>query len=267
MHACRLKEGQTGSCRVRTNRGGKIRSDSYGAVTSLALDPIEKKPLNRFHPGSCILSVGSFGCNMHCPFCQNAEISQVSEKSAEYVRMTPEELASKASALVPEGNIGVAYTYNEPLTFWEFVRDTSVKVHAADLLNVMVSNGMASDAVLDRILPLIDAWNIDVKTFREDLYEKWGGSLAAVKNTVIRAHEHAHVELTMLIIPGENDSTEEMKELSSWIADISPDIPLHISRFFPRWKMKDREPTPVERIYALAETAGENLKYVYRGNC
>ena len=244
-----------------------VRGDSYGAVTSISLDPIEKKPLKRFYPGSCILSVGSYGCNMHCPFCQNAEISQVSKKEAEYVRMTPKQLSEKAEQLVSCGNIGLAYTYNEPLIGWEFVRDTAKLIQEEKLHNVCVSNGMAADAVLDEVLPLIDAWNIDLKTIRPEKYRDWGGDLYTVQNTVRRAAAGSHVELTTLIIPGENDSPEEMEEISAWIAGIDPEIPLHITRFFPRWHMTDREPTPVQKIKELTEIASQRLKWVYRGNC
>lgn len=266
-HHCELSAGQTGLCRVRTNRGGQPVCDSYGAVTALALDPIEKKPLNRFHPGSYILSVGSYGCSMRCPFCQNAEISQCTADRAEFLKLAPEELAGRARELIPRGNIGVAYTYNEPLTWFEYVRDCGKLVHRDGLFNVMVSNGMAADCVLDELLPLTDAWNIDLKTFQRDRYRAWGGDLDTVCNTISRAAACSHVEVTTLVIPGENDTEEEITRISEWLAEISPEIPLHISRFFPRYRMTDRPATPVGTVYALARCARRNLKYVYTGNC
>jgi len=266
-HACVLSEGEEGFCRARANADGHIVSRSYGRITSLSLDPIEKKPLRRFHPGSLILSLGSFGCNMRCPFCQNASISQVSERQAGTAEITPDELARKAEELKSRGNIGLAYTYNEPLTMWEFVRDCAVRIRKKGMQNVMVSNGQAADAVLDEILPLTDAWNIDLKTFDPLRYRKWGGDLETVKNTIRRASGTGHVEVTTLIVPGENDTPEEIDRISSWLAETDPDIPLHLSRFFPRYRMTDRDATDIGLIYMLAERAGKNLHFVYTGNC
>jgi pyruvate formate lyase activating enzyme len=266
-HACVLSEGEEGFCRARANADGHIVSRSYGRITSLSLDPIEKKPLRRFHPGSLILSLGSFGCNMRCPFCQNASISQVSEMQAGTAEIAPDELVRKAEELKSRGNIGLAYTYNEPLTMWEFVRDCAVRIHRKGMQNVMVSNGQATDAVLDEILPVTDAWNIDLKTFDPHRYRKWGGDLETVKNTIRRASGTGHVEVTTLIVPGENDTPEEIDRISSWLAETDPDIPLHLSRFFPRFRMTDRDATDIGLIYMLAERARKNLHFVYTGNC
>lgn len=267
MHHCQLEEGQTGRCRARRNEGGTIVPSGYGHITSMALDPIEKKPLKRFCPGSMILSVGSFGCNLRCPFCQNYEISMAGEADIHTVFMSPEELAGKAQMLRNQGNIGVAYTYNEPLVCWEYVRDTGRLVRELGMKNVIITNGSVSDEALNEILPVTDAMNIDLKGFTEDYYRKLGGDLETVKHFITRASRVCHVELTTLIVPGENDSREEMEELASWVAALNPSIPLHVTRFFPRWKMDDRPATDVERVYALARAARRHLCYVWTGNC
>ena len=266
FHHCQLDEGQTGFCRARAGRGDKIVPLNYGHLTSLALDPIEKKPLRRFHPGSQILSVGSFGCNLRCPFCQNASIAQVGSE-APTRNATPEELANLARVLVPRGNIGVAYTYNEPLVGYEYVRDCAERIHQAGLLNVLVSNGTIEEKSWRELLPLIDAANIDLKGFSDSWYRSLSGDLATVKRNIAIAAEHCHVEVTTLIIPGSNDSPAEMQAEAKWLAAINPHIPLHISRFFPRHHMSDHPPTPVDTIYHLADIAREHLRYVYTGNC
>ena len=276
---CQISEGEVGFCGARTCREGKIVADNYGKITALALDPIEKKPLNRFYPGSLILSVGSYGCNLRCPFCQNHDISWSDQawgfrETAEY--LSPEELAATADYYQSRGNIGVAYTYNEPLIGYEYVRDTARLVHEMGMKNVMVSNGMADLSVLEEISPYIDAMNIDLKGFTDRYYtEVLKGSREMVLEFISRAVQTCHVELTTLIVPGENDSEDEILELSRWISGLDTGkmlssgrkIPLHISRFFPRFHMTDRPATSVPHIYKLAERARENLDYVYTGNC
>lgn len=264
---CDLAEGKTGACKARTCRDGKIVPDNYGRYTALALDPIEKKPLARFCPGSYILSYGSYGCNLFCPFCQNSDISRSDGKEFEET-VTPEQLAGLAERYKVKGNIGIAFTYNEPLVCYEFIRDTARLVKEKGMKNVLVSNGTAELAVLEEIIPYADAMNIDLKSMSEKTYrEVLGGDLNMTKAFIERAVKDCHVELTMLIVPGMNDTEEEMREASSWIAGLSDEIPFHISRFFPRYKMNDRGPTDVTRIYALADIAREKLKYVYTGNC
>ena len=273
---CELKEGQTGFCGARICAGGAVRAANYGRVTSLALDPIEKKPLRRFMPGSRILSVGSYGCNLRCPFCQNHEISW----SAEAMRfadtaetITPEQLAETAVYYKRRGNVGVAYTYNEPLVGYEFVRDTGRLVKEAGMFNVLVTNGTAELSVLREIAPYIDAMNIDLKGFTDRYYrDVLGGDRGMVMRFIEQAVKTSHVELTTLIIPGENDSEEEMRRMCEWICSLSGivpgnKIPLHISRFFPRFHMTDRNATSVSKVYRLAEVAAEQLQYVYTGNC
>ena len=267
FHHCVLDVGHNGLCRARACQDGKIVSLNYGKLTSLALDPIEKKPLRRFHPGSLILSVGSFGCNLRCPFCQNHEISMAEDSGIPTVEVSPEQLAAKAAELVPQGNIGVAYTYNEPLIGYEYVQNCAALVHEQGMINVLVTNGTVEEEPWRALLPLIDAANIDLKGFTPAWYRRLGGDLETVKRSIALAAERCHVEVTTLLIPGENDSEEEIRELARWLASISSEIPLHLSRFFPRYRMLDRPPTPVEQVSCLAETARRYLSYVYTGNC
>ena len=271
MHHCSLNAGQVGLCRARKNENGQIVCTNYGHITSIALDPIEKKPLNMFFPGSMILSVGSFGCNLRCPFCQNHEISMADSESSYTIEMTPRMLADKALSYKGAENIGVAYTYNEPLIGWEYVRDTAALVKAAGMKNVLVTNGTAELPILEELLPYIDALNIDLKGFRQEYYEKLGGSLETVKKFIIRAAADCHVELTALIVPGENDKISEMEEETAWIASVEDSvgkkIPLHLTRFFPRYHMLDKDATDIARIHRLADTARKYLDYVFVGNC
>jgi pyruvate formate lyase activating enzyme len=236
-------------------------------MTAVALDPIEKKPLYHYYPGSKILSIGSYGCNLNCPFCQNCDISMVGKRDIETEQVDIEELVKKALQLRDRGNIGIAFTYNEPLIGFEFVRDCAARAREMNLKNVVVTNGYICEEPLKRLLPLIDAFNIDLKGFTESYYHKLRGDLETVKRSIELATAKCHVEITTLIVPGENDSEEEIEALSNWIANINPEIPLHISRFFPRWKMYDKEATPVNKVYHLAEIARKHLKYVYEGNC
>ena len=240
---------------------------NYGKLTSLALDPIEKKPLRRFHPGSLILSVGSFGCNLRCPFCQNYEISMAGETEIQTVEVSPTQLVGQAAELRARGNIGVAYTYNEPLVSYEYVRDCAELVREQGMVNVLVTNGTIEEGPWLALLPLIDAANIDLKGFTPAWYRRLGGDLETVKRSIALAAEQCIVEVTTLLVTGENDSAEEIQELAQWLASISPEIPLHLSRFFPRYRMTDHPPTPVEQVYGLAETAQGYLPYVYTGNC
>ena len=266
FHHCELDEGRTGLCRARANRGRQIVPLNYGRLTSLALDPIEKKPLRRFHPGGLVLSLGSFGCNLRCPFCQNAEISMAGAEfpARDY---SPEALVQLALALRPRGNLGLAYTYNEPLVGYEFVRDCAALVREAGMFNVLVTNGTIEEAPWRALLPLIDAVNIDLKGFTEAWYRRLGGDLETVKRSIALAAEACHLEVTTLVVPGCNDGEDELRALSGWLASLSPDIPLHISRFFPRHRMNDLRPTPVDTVYRLAAVARERLRYVYTGNC
>lgn len=266
-HHCTLDENELGFCRARSNKGGNITAINYGLITSIALDPIEKKPLYRFFPGSHILSVGSFGCNLRCPFCQNYEISMAGIEQAQTRTISPDELVSTALSLSPRGNIGIAYTYNEPLVGYEYVRDCAVAARQKGLKNVLVTNGCFCEEPLKELLPQIDALNIDLKAFTEKFYRKISGDLETVKRMIKLAVRYSHVEVTTLIIPGENDSEDEVRSLSQWLGSVRYDIPLHLTRFFPRFQMADRNPTEVAKVYALAEIARESLQFVYVGNC
>lgn len=264
-HHCALAAGQTGICRARMNDDGKIVSVSYGRVTSLALDPVEKKPLARWQSGKFILSVGTFGCNLRCPFCQNHTIAQVGAESVTSP-LTPLRLAEIAEELVPRGNVGVAFTYNEPLVGYEYVLETARLVRERGLLTALVTNGTAEHAIVERLLPYIDAMNIDLKGWTQDYYDWLGGDLETVKHTIETAAKNCHVEITTLVVPGKNDSVMEMDEEASWLASISPDLPLHISRFFPRFRVTELSPTPIETMKRLYAVAARHLKYVYLGN-
>ena len=276
---CNIEEGKLGFCGARTCIDGKVIQANYGRITSLALDPIEKKPLNRFNPGSLILSAGSYGCNLRCPFCQNYEISW-SEEAWKFAKTadvcTPEDLARAAAYYQNQGNIGIAFTYNEPLIGYEFILDTAKLIKELGMKTVLVTNGTSELNVLEKLAPYIDAMNIDLKGFTDRYYrEVLKGDRKMVMDFIARAAQICHVEVTTLIIPGENDSEEEMDTLSSWIAGLTDEhgkrigqtIPLHISRFFPRFHMQDRRATEIRLVYRLAEVARRNLTYVYTGNC
>lgn len=266
---CKLREGQIGFCRARSNIGGKIVPINYGQATSLALDPIEKKPLMRFCPGTYILSYGSYGCNLRCPYCQNASISMAGPDNCPHRLITPEGLTDLAVDLSKQepGNIGVAFTYNGPTVCFEFIRDTSKLLHEAGLKSVVVTNGGLVRTYADELLPHVDALNIDLKGFSNEFYRYVKGEFDTVKEFIKAAVEHkCHVELTTLVIPTKNDDPEEIGREVEWIASISPEIPLHLSRFFPRYKVDDLPPTPAETIYRLKDIAEKKLKYVYTGN-
>lgn len=271
---CKIEEGASGFCGGRTCRNGQTVAANYGKLTSIALDPIEKKPLKMFRPGSNVLSLGSYGCNLRCPFCQNSSISwsqkafECKEKAEYY---SPEEIVQTALSLRGRGNIGVAFTYNEPLIGYEFVRDTAKLAKQAGLENVLVTNGTATPKVFDEISPYIDAMNIDLKAFTASFYKDFlDGDFQMTKDFIAAAVQVCHVELTTLIIPGENDSEQEMHELSSWVAALEKQcnkkVPLHITRFFPAFKLTDKEPTPVSTIMRLVEVAKEHLDFVFPGN-
>lgn len=278
---CRLAPGELGACRARRNVGGVVVAENYGRVTSLALDPVEKKPLARFMPGSYVVSVGSYGCNLTCPFCQNFEISQAGAPDVGWREVGPEELAALAAdARRRDPRVtGVAFTYNEPLVGWEYVRDASVAARERGLVSVLVSNGCAEPGVVDELAPLLDAANIDLKGFSPAFYEKCGAAdgaaaLAAVRGAIERlaAEPGCHVEVTTLVVPGMNDSEEEVAAIAAWLAALdgghgAKKIVHHVTRFFPRWRMLDAAPTPVATVYALADVSRRWLRHVHVGNC
>lgn len=263
---CEIEEGALGFCRARTNRNGAIVCENYARVTSIALDPIEKKPLRRFHPGSKILSVGSYGCNMGCAFCQNSVISMARAEYVEWEEILPDELIRRAETLRTSGNIGLAFTYNEPLVGYEYVLDCAKRAKQSGLSVVLVTNGMINSDPWTRLLPYVDAANIDLKVFSREGYRSLGGDLDTVLESISIAAERIHVEVTTLIVPGLNDDEGMLRREAEWLAGESREIPLHLSRFFPRYRMQNAEPTPKETILRLAQAAREFLTYVYEGN-
>ena len=265
-HLCELSEGQTGICKARRNIEGKIVSINYGKITSIGLDYIEKKPLSMFHSGSKILSVGSFGCNMDCPFCQNYSISTATEENVETKYISPFDLARMAEEMKDKGNIGVAFTYNEPMIGYEYVRDTAIETKKLGMKNVVVTCGNVFLPILEEVLPYIDAFNIDLKSFSKEQYKNLGGNLKTVQDFIVCAAKKSHVEITNLIVPGMNDTEEEMEALSSWLSSIDKAIPLHISRFFPNRNMTDCKPTDVSLLKNLYNIAKKNLDNVFLGN-
>ena len=276
-HACSLVPGRLGYCRARVGAQGQSLCtpcaefgtvpDGYGRITSLALDPIEKKPIVRWRPGTTVLSLGGYGCTMRCPFCQNDSIAQAGAEETRWFSVTPDEIVKQAADLRKRRCIGIAYTYNEPLCAWEFVRDTAELAHDAGLVNVLVSNGMVNPGPLAQVAPLMDAANIDLKCFTDAGYRSLGGDLLAVKNTIETfAAGTCHLEVTTLVVPGLNDTPEEIDALTGWLAGVSPDIPYHLTRFFPHFKMADARPTPLATMHSLADVARTHMRDVLLGN-
>lgn len=266
-HNCIIKEDRTGLCGVRRNTKGKLMSLNYGILSSIHIDPIEKKPLYHFYPGKNILSLGSFGCNLKCSFCQNWEISQY-----EYIESYPhraysiENIIEEACKL--QDNIGIAYTYNEPTVWYEYMKEVAQNVREKGLKNVVVSNGFINHEPLKDILPLIDAFNIDIKAFTNSFYKKiTKGELQPVLDVIKQICKSGkHIELTNLVIPKLNDSEDEFREMVKWIeGETGKDTVLHISKYFPNFRMRI-EPTPTDVLDRFYEIASEYLNYVYLGN-
>ncbi|WP_416198627.1 MAG: Pyruvate formate-lyase 1-activating enzyme [Sporanaerobacter sp.] len=259
-HGCIIDDKNIGICKARKNEGGKLYTLNYGKITSYAFDPIEKKPLYHFYPGSKIFSIGSFGCNLKCEFCQNWEIAHEKPVSIE---IQDEDLLSLAKA---NGSIGIAYTYNEPSIWYEYVLYISKKVKNQGLKNVLVTNGYIQKEPLEEILPYIDAMNIDLKSFDESYYNRLcKGKLSSVLDTIEISRKSTWVEITTLIIEGENDSLDEIQKLSKWISEIDEDIPLHLTRYHPAYKMF-KPPTSYDILVKAKDIAREYLNYVYIGN-
>ncbi|UTY24413.1 AmmeMemoRadiSam system radical SAM enzyme [Treponema denticola] len=271
-HRCLIKEGQSSRCLSRKNMGGKLYSLNYGKVLGAALDPIEKKPLYRFYPSTYIFSVGTFGCNFDCLFCQNhflvhsVPIEEKTEKKPNNYRdeVSPEELIG---AVLKTPSIGIAFTYNEPTIWYEYIKDVLPLAKEKDLKTVLVTNGFIEEEPLHKILPMVDAMNIDLKSFSPQFYTKvCKGKIEPVINTIKKAAPQIHVEVTCLVIEGYNSGDDEIDALSQMLSKIRPDIPLHISAFYPAYKIRDKPPTRPETIRHLCKTAQRNLKYVYPGN-
>ncbi len=264
-HGCRLKESQLGRCQVRQNVEGKLYSLNYALCSSIAMDPIEKKPLNRFFPGSYVLSVGSYGCNFTCSYCQNWSISQEIPPTREISAQQLADLAQKYHREYPKC-IGVAYTYSEPLIWYEFVLDSAQRVKRYGLNNVLVTNGYIRPEPLSRLLEYIDAVNLDIKGFSQAYYAKFcGGRLENVLDNVTLIADRCHLEVTTLLVPGENDSEQEIEALAQFLAGINPQIPLHLTRYFPNYHL-DLPPTPRTTMEQAYKIAKRHLQYVYLGN-
>ena len=266
-HHCHIANGRTGICHSRRNHDGVLVSEVYGRPCSLAIDPIEKKPLYHFHPGTTCLSLACTGCNFRCLNCQNHEISQVSPAEAGHYDLTPEQVVSLA---LEHRCPGIAYTYTEPLTYLEYITDTARLACEAGLWNILVTAGYVCQQPLRDLLPFLDAANIDLKAFSDDIYRQvCGGHLQPVLNTIMAMHDAGvWIELTNLIIPGVNDDMLMIRQMCQWIASRGlADTPLHFSRFFPRYKMLDVPPTPIRTLQEAKQIAlEEGLKYVYLGN-
>ncbi|UCG44149.1 MAG: AmmeMemoRadiSam system radical SAM enzyme [candidate division WOR-3 bacterium] len=257
---CMIGPGDAGRCLGRRNVGGELVAFTYGETVSMGSDPIEKKPLYHFHPGTSILSVATYGCNLACPFCQNCEISQ---EVAPTRYVAPEHLVTMA---LESGGLGVAFTYTEPMVWFEYLMDAGRMLKEHGQMVVLVTNGMINAEPLEELLPLVDAMNVDLKSIRPSFYRDYvRGRLGAVLNTVERARRSCHLELTTLLIPGRNDSEEEIEELVDFVAGLGPSTVLHFSRYFPRHRAKE-PPTPVAGLVAAAEIARRKLDYVYLGN-
>lgn len=268
-HRCVIGEGKRGICGVRENRKGVLYALNYGLTISAANDPIEKKPLYHFLPGTMIYSFATVGCNFRCSWCQNWEISQASKpaRPVEGTYVTPEEHVARAIEL---GCPSIAYTYSEPTIFLEYALDTMKLAHEKGLKNVWVTNGYMSKETLDLIIPYLDAANVDYKGPDDGVYEKYCGGKAVhiMENLIYLQKAGIHQEITTLIVPGVNDKREQLEEIAKFVADeVGTDVPWHISRFFPNWKMMDVPITPLETL-KMAEKIGKEagLKYIHIGN-
>jgi pyruvate formate lyase activating enzyme len=259
---CRLRNGQTGPCGTRENAGGEMRPLNYGRVAAVGLDPIEKKPLYHFHPGRPILSVAAPGCNLHCLFCQNWHLSQ--EREQRTSAASPADVVDLARR---EDSLGIAFTYSEPLVWYEFVRDTARLARERGLKTVLVTNGFLEAAPLAELLPLIDAANVDLKSMDERFYRKICRARLAPVLAALRAFRAAgvHLEVTNLLIPGHNDAPPQVERLVEFVAGLGRDVPLHFSAYRPAWKL-DAPPTPRATLVRAREQALGRLDFVYLGN-
>ena len=266
-HHCRMADGKTGLCRSRKNKGGVLVSEVYGKPCSLAIDPIEKKPLYHFHPGTTCLSMACTGCNFRCLNCQNYEISQAQPSEVDHYDLSPEAVVELC---LKHHCPGIAYTYTEPLTYLEYITDTARLAHKTGLWNILVTAGYVCQEPLNDLLPHLDAANIDLKSFSDDIYMKVsGGHLQPVLDTILAMHgAGVWIELTNLVIPGVNDDRQMIRKMCRWIAANGlADNPLHFSRFFPKYKMRNIPPTPLQTLKEAEQIAlEEGIKYVYLGN-
>lgn len=266
-HRCHIANGKTGRCRSRKNADGLLVSEVYAKPCTLAIDPIEKKPLYHFHPGTTCLSIACTGCNFRCLNCQNHDISQVAPEEVDYYELQPEQVVSLC---MKHHCPGIAYTYTEPLTYIEYVTDTARLAHEKGLWNILVTAGYVCQEPLADLLPYLDAANIDLKSFSDEIYQRVsGGHLSVVLDTILAMKKAGvWVELTNLVIPGINDDMAMIRQMCQWlVANGLADAPLHFSRFFPRYRMQDISPTPVHTLQMAKQIAlEEGVRHVYLGN-
>ena len=266
-HHCHIKEGRRGICRSRECRDGKLYALSYGTPCALAVDPVEKKPLNQFMPGTYCLSLSCTGCNLSCRWCQNSDISQSAPEDADSTSLSPEDIVG---ICLRRGLPSIAFTYTEPFTWWEYMYDIAVFAHGKGLKNILVSAGYVEKEPLLEILPYIDAANIDIKAMDDSFYRKYCGAslLPVLDNILIMKAAGVHVEITNLLVTGQNDSEEQVSELCRWmVANNLHDVPLHFSRFFPRYRMTDAESTPRQTLARARDIAFSfGIKTIYLGN-
>ena len=260
-HHCILGNDEVGICKVRKNVEGTLYTLNYGIISSAAMDPIEKKPLFHFHPGETIFSIGTWGCNMRCPYCQNWEISQQKPRVRSF---SPTQTVSIAQV---NGSKGIAYTYSEPIVWFEYILDCARNALKDGLYNIIVTNGFIEEQPLKLLTQYFSAMNIDLKSFNPDYYRRvLGGELEVVLKNIEFVHNvGVHVEVTYLIVPGDNDSPQEMEKLASWLESVDRSIPLHLSRYYPSYKY-DRPSTSLDTLETLWNVAKEHLDYVYVGN-
>ena len=266
-HHCHIANGMTGRCKSRRNLDGVLVSEVYGKPCALAIDPVEKKPLYHFHPGTKCLSIACTGCNFHCLNCQNHDISGAAPEEVDHYLLTPEQVISLC---LQHHCPGIAYTYTEPLTYIEYVMETARLAHEKGLWNILVTAGYVCQEPLGDLLPYIDAANIDLKSFSEEIYQRvCGGHLSVVLDTIHAMKKYGvWIELTNLVIPTVNDDMDMIRRMCHWLVDSGlADNPLHFSRFFPRYRMQDIPPTPISTLRSARQIAQEEgLRYVYLGN-
>ncbi len=269
-HRCNIRDGAAGICGVRKNINGNLTNLVYGKLVARSIDPIEKKPFYHIEPGSKSYSIATVGCNFSCRFCQNSDIAQFPVENPGIIpgeAVTPDDIVEDA---INNGCSSIAYTYNEPAVFFEFAMDTARTANAKNIKNVVVTNGYMTEEAVDIIAPFLDAANIDLKAFSDDFYKKYcGARLEPVKKTIKKMKAAGiFVEITTLIIPGLNDSPDEIEEMASFIAtEAGDETPWHISRFYPSYRMKNIQPTPVSTLRKARDIGlTHGLKYVYTGN-
>ncbi|GAB6189190.1 AmmeMemoRadiSam system radical SAM enzyme [Marinitoga arctica] len=261
-HNCILQNNVIGFCRARKNVNGKLYSLNYGEITAINIDPIEKKPLFHFHPGEEVVSLGTWGCNFRCLFCQNFEISQ--ERPYSIYKLKPDEIVNFVNK---KNSKIVAFTYSEPIVWYEYVYETAKLLKENNIKTVLVTNGYINKKPLLKLIPYIDAMNIDLKGFNDEFYKKViAGQKEPVMESIKLAYENkVHIEITTLVVTNGNDKIEELEKMFNWIGNISKEIPLHLSRYYPVYKYNE-PPTDIEKLKKLYSLAKNYLNYVYLGN-